>query len=180
MMLERGKTALAVVDFQDKLLGKIEGHEAIVPKAVKLIRFCRALEIPILWTEQYPKGLGPTNAVIAAELAGLTPIEKTEFGCMANPGFAAALAATGRTQLLVTGIEAHICVMQTVLSAVEKGLAVFVAEDAVGSTQASERAAGVARMERAGAEIVTAQMAMFEILRQAGTPDFKAVMDLLK
>lgn len=179
-MLDQNTAALLVIDFQDKLLGKITNHESIVPKTIKLIQFCRELGIPILWTEQYPKGLGPTTEAIASALPDVTPIEKTEFGCMANLGFARALAASGRTQLLVTGIEAHICVMQTVLTAIENKFDVFVAEDTVGSTQDSERAAGIARMEKAGAELVTSQMAMFEILRQAGTPDFKKVMPLLK
>ena len=179
-MLQRDNAALVVIDFQDKLLPKISNAKEIVEPTIKLIRFARELDIPILWTEQYPKGLGPTNEAIAHELEGLKPLDKTEFGCLANPGFAQALSATGRKQLVVTGIEAHICVMQTVLSALDGHFEVFVAQDTIGSRQPSDREAGIARMERSGAELVTSEMAMFEILRQAGTPDFKKVLPLLK
>lgn len=179
-MLDRDKSALVVIDFQDKLLPKIQRHDQIVPKVVNLIRFARELAIPILWTEQYKKGLGPTTDAIASELNDVTPIEKMAFGCLGDPNFSTALASTGRKQLLVTGIEAHICVMQTVLSALERKFDVFVAVDAVGSCNDSDRDAGLARMDRAGAELVTSQMAMFEMLKEAGTPDFKKVLPLLK
>jgi nicotinamidase-related amidase len=179
-MLQKENAALVVIDFQDRLLPKISNHEEIMEPAIRLIRFARELGIPILWTEQYPKGLGPTNETIAKELTGLHAIDKTEFGCMANPGFAKALEESGRKQLVITGIEAHICVMQTVLSAIDKQYKPFVAMDAIGSRDPSNREAGIHRMEKAGAEMVTSEMAMFEILQQAGTPDFKKVLPLLK
>lgn len=179
-MIERDRAALIVIDFQDKLLTKIRHNDTILPKAVNLVRFARSLELPVLWTEQYKKGLGPTNPELESELEGIPGIEKMSFGCLGEPQFAAALAATGRKQLLITGIEAHICVMQTALSARQAGYEVFVATDAVGSCNDSDREAGLARMERAGVELVTTQMAMFEILREAGTPEFKKVLPLLK
>ncbi len=179
-MLRQDDVALLVIDFQEKLLPKIEHQEAIVPVTLKLIEFCRGLDVPILWTEQYPKGIGPTVDPIKEKLEGVDALEKTEFGCMANEGFAKRLKASGKKQLLVTGIEAHICVMQTVLSALDEGLEVFVAQDAVGSRRSDDRAAGLHRMEKAGAEIVTSEMAMFEILRKAGTPEFKQAMPLFK
>ncbi|MBN2308282.1 MAG: hydrolase [Candidatus Hydrogenedentes bacterium] len=179
-MLDRHSVVLTVIDFQERLLPKIHCAGAIVRQAVRLIRFGRELGLPVLWTEQYPKGLGPTVAEVAGELAGMAPLEKTAFGCLGDAGFAAALEGTGRKQLLITGIETHVCVLQTALAAVAAGHEVFVPRDAVGSRTVSEYEAGLERMARAGAEIVTAEMAMFEVLREAGTPEFKRVLPLLK
>ncbi len=179
-MLERAKTALVVIDFQEKLLPTIHQGEAALEKALRLIRFARELGLPVLWTEQYPKGLGPTVAAAADALAGLTPQAKTSFGCVGDAGFRDALAATGATQVLITGIEAHVCVLQTALGLRELGLEVFVARDAVSSSAPEECAAGLERMASNGVQLVTVQMAMFELLREAGTPEFKRVLPLLK
>lgn len=179
-MLDRKNAALVVIDYQEKLLPKIHNADGVSEQAVRLIRFARELGIPILWTEQYPKGLGRTVDTIAAELQGISPVEKTAFGCLNEPQFARALEATGRKQLLLTGIEAHICVMQTALAAREKGYDVFIPKDAVGSRFEQECEAGLDRMQRAGVEVVTTEMALFEMLREAGTPEFKKVLPLLK
>jgi nicotinamidase-related amidase len=179
-MLDRDACALVVIDYQEKLLPKIHGAEAVTEQAVKLIRFARELGIPILWTEQYPKGLGRTVGTIAEELKGHTPIEKTAFGCLGDAAFSKALEDTGRKQLLITGIEAHVCVLQTGLTALEERYEVYVPRDAVGSRSEKEYEAGLERLEGAGAEIVTTEMAMFEVLREAGTPEFKRVLPLIK
>ena len=180
IMLDRDAVALVVIDYQEKLLPKIRDADAVSGQAIKLIRFARELSIPTLWTEQYPKGLGHTIGPIAAELTGVTPIEKTAFGCLGDPAFAQALDRSGRRQLLLTGIEAHICVMQTALLAIEKGYTVFIPRDAVGSRSEREYDAGLDRLERAGAELVTTEMAIFEMLREAGTPEFKKALPLIK
>jgi len=179
-MLTRENVALVVIDFQDGLLPKIPTAEAIMGQAIKLIRFARELGLPILWTEQYPKGLGVTNERVAKELEGVVPMAKVSFGCFGAPEFAASVAGLGRTQLLVTGIETHVCVMQTVLRARALGYEVFVPNDAVGSRFENDYRMGLARMQAHGAEIVTTEMAMFEILRAAGTPEFKKVLPLIK
>lgn len=179
-MLDRSKAALVVIDYQEKLLPKIHDAHAVAGQGVKLIRFARELDIPVFWTEQYPKGLGHTVGPVADELQGVPCIEKTAFGCLNDPNFASALDASGKKQLLLTGIEAHICVMQTALQAIERGFEVFVPRDAVGSRSQTERDAGLERLERAGAEIVTTEMALFEILREAGTPEFKKALPFLK
>jgi nicotinamidase-related amidase len=179
-MLKRDDVTLIVIDLQDGLLPKIFGGEGVVEKSIKLIRFAQALELPIVWTEQYPKGLGATTESVASELKGFIPLEKVSFGCFGAPGFAEAVTAAGRKQLLVVGIEAHVCVMQTVLAGLSLGYEVYVPRDAVGSRSASDCEAGLARMQAHGAEIVTTEMAIFEILRAAGTPEFKKVLPLLK
>jgi len=179
-MLEQTNTALLVIDFQDKLLAKIFNAGAIVPCAIRLIRFAQELRLPIVTTEQYPRGLGPTTETVARELSGAVPITKTAFGCMGEPGFVTALQGAGRSQLLVTGIETHVCIMQTVLAALEAQYETFVVRDAVGSRRAGDHEAALARMEKAGAVLVSTEMAMFEILRDAATPEFKKVLPLLK
>ncbi|MCL4217599.1 MAG: hydrolase [Candidatus Hydrogenedentes bacterium] len=179
-MLKREFVSFAVVDLQEKLLPKIAGVQKILENSIKLIQFARHLELPILLTEQYPKGLGPTTAVIVNELEGVAPLEKTAFGCLEAENFSQALRDTGRNQLLIFGIEAHVCVMQTALKAVEEGYEVFVVRDAIGSRRVAEYEAGLERMREAGVVLVTVEMAMFEILRQAGTPEFKKVLPLIK
>jgi nicotinamidase-related amidase len=179
-MLNQTDTVLCVIDLQDGLLPKIRMADEVMARAIKLIRFARLLEIPILWTEQYPKGLGPTNAAVAKELEGLKPIAKVAFGCFGAPEFVGALKDTGRKQPLVAGIEAHVCVMQTVLSALSSGYEVYVPNDAVSSRHEHDYNAGLARMQVSGATIVTTEMAIFEILRAAGTPEFKKVLPLIK
>jgi nicotinamidase-related amidase len=118
-MLERMNTVLCVIDLQDGLLPKIASVDTVLDQSIKLIRFARLLDIPILWTEQYPKGLGRTTERVAAELKDLEPIEKVAFGCFGAPEFVEAVEAAERDQILVVGIEAHVCVMQTVLDGIE-------------------------------------------------------------
>jgi len=124
--------------------------------------------------------LGQTNERVASELAGLEPIEKVSFGCFGEPAFVDALEAAGRRQLLVVGVETHVCVLQTVLAGMERGYEAFVARDGVGSRKPSDYEAGLARMAANGAQLVTVEMAMFEMLRAAGTPEFKKILPLIK
>jgi nicotinamidase-related amidase len=179
-MLDKTKAALVVVDFQDGLLPSIPVGPSIVPQAVKLIRCCRELGLPVLWTEQYPKGLKKTTKAVADALEGLTPIEKIEFGCFGCREFEAAADALELTQLVVTGIESHVCVMQTVLRALDKGYSCFVAADATGSRAKLDHRVGMKRMRAHGAELVTVEMVVFELLGAAGTPEFKRILPLIK
>jgi len=179
-MLERDTTVLLVVDFQERLLPKITNADKIICQASALIRFARLLKIPILLTEQYRKGLGPTHPNVLAALEDVPPIEKMAFSCFGEGRFVDALAATSRRQLLVVGVETHVCVLQTVLDALKRDLEVFVVQDALGSRAVAQRDAGLARMRQRGADIVTVEMAVFELLRQAGTEDFRAALPLIK
>lgn len=179
-MLALDNTVLVIIDFQEGLLPKIHGADEVLARAAKLVQFARELDVPIVWTEQYPKGLGKTVESLAAIIEGLTPIEKLAFGCFGEGAFTEAVAATNRKQLLVAGIEAHVCVLQTVLAGLDSGYEVFVVRDAVGSRAPSDYDAALARMQANGAGIVTTEMAMFEILRAAGTPEFKKILPLIK
>jgi len=179
-LLDRDAAVLLVVDFQDKLLAKIPEAHNLCKQASVLIRFARTLSLPVLWTEQYPAGLGPTAAVLSTELEGLRPVAKMAFGCFGEPAFVEAIEAVGRRQLLITGIETHVCVMQTVLAALERNYEAYVVRDAVGARRPSDHEAGLARMQAAGAQLVSAEMAVFEVLRVAGTPEFRRVLPLVK
>ena len=174
------KASLLIIDIQERILPVINNYKLVVENTLKLIKGFKVLGLPIYITEQYPKGLGATTSVIANEFEGVTPIEKLSFGCFGEARFSEAVEACGRRQLLVIGVEAHVCVMQTVLSARALGYEVFVVRDAVGSRDPANCAAALERMEANGAQIVTSEMAMFETLRVAGTPEFKRVLPLIK
>lgn len=179
-MLNRNRALLLVVDFQERLMPKIPVADEVTAQAVRLIRFAKKLELPVIVTEQYPKGLGPTTAAIKKVLAKTKAVEKTAFGCFGDDKFVSALESSSRRQLLVCGVETHVCVMQTVLEGLLRGYECYVTADAVASRDKFQHALGIKRMAEAGATIVTAEMAMFEILREAGTPEFKRVLPLLK
>jgi nicotinamidase-related amidase len=117
---------------------------------------------------------------VAEALEGLRPIEKTAFGCLGSTDFCASLASIGRRQLLITGIETHVCVLQTALLALEQGHEVFVARDAVGARLGEEHEAALARLAASGVTLVTTEMAAFELLRDAAAPEFKQLLPLLK
>lgn len=180
-MLECSHCVLLVIDIQDKLMSRDPAvAETLVDNAGKLIRSAQTLAIPLLVTEQNPARLGGTTERLCEILGDLPRIPKMEFGCLANAAFAETLRGLGRKQLLVTGMETHICVMQTVLAALDAGFDTYVVRDAVSSSAQREYEAGLDRMAGAGAKLVTTQMVLFELLRAAGTPEFRAMLPLLK
>jgi nicotinamidase-related amidase len=177
--LDPAATALLLVDLQDRLLPAIQGHETIVARAELLLRGALELGLPVVATTQYARGLGATHPAIAALLPS-PPIDKTAFGCFGSDDVRAALRATGRSQLLLAGVEAHICVLQTCLGAVEAGYDVHVVEDATGSRADRDRDLGLRRMERAGAILSSVEMSLYELLGRAGTPAFKKLLPLFR
>ncbi len=180
-MLDKTTSALVVVDIQDKLMPRRPDRvDVFLKRVIKLIRCVQALNIPILVTEQNPEKLGGTTEPVAAVLEDTPRYAKMEFGCLENASFKAALHRAGRNQLIVTGMEGHICVMQTVLRALEQGYDVYVVADGVLSRDEEECRAGLARMERAGAILATSEMVIFELLKGAGTDDFRRLLPLLK
>jgi nicotinamidase-related amidase len=179
-MLTAGKTVLLVVDFQDSLLAKILEADRVVDRSVKMIRAADALDMPVVFTEQYRKGLGPTTGRIADEFRARPVFDKTSFGCFGDSAFAEHMAQSDRRQLLIVGVEAHVCVMQTALQAMSLGYEPFVARDAVSSRGETDLAAGLDRMAAEGVRLVTVEMAIFELLRAAGTPEFKKMLPIIK
>jgi nicotinamidase-related amidase len=179
-LLDRDRTTVVVIDLQQKLLPAIDGAAGVLRNSVLLLRLAEVLGLPVILTTQYAKGLGPTVPEVLAAAPGAAPLDKLSFGCFGDQGFDARLRALGREQLLVAGIESHICVAQTVLGALEAGHAVHVASDAVGSRTAANRLVGLARMERAGALISSTEMAIYELLRRSDGAEFKQMLPHLK
>ncbi|MFI5184579.1 MAG: hydrolase, partial [Vicinamibacteria bacterium] len=160
--LEPSKTVVVLVDLQERLLPAIDRRREVVANGILLLRLAHALEIPVLLTTQYAKGLGATLPEVLAEAPGVVPIDKVSFGCFGDDVFRATLGARrGREQILLAGVESHICVAQTALGALEAGYTVHVAADAVGSRTEANRQIGLVRMERAGAVVSSAEMAVY-------------------
>ncbi|GEM_PF-97766 len=178
--LAHATSTLLVIDLQKKLLPHIEGAENIISASSYLIRAARELSIPILLTEQYPEGLGATDEKIAEALgADVQPISKTSFSCLDAPELSTQLDRE-RPQLILCGVEAHVCVLQTALQALEEGFSPFVVVDAIGSRKAGDYQAALHRMGQMGVSLVSAEMAVYELLREAGTAQFKALLPMLK
>jgi nicotinamidase-related amidase len=180
-VLQRDRAVLVVVDLQEKLLPAIAEKERVLARGLLLLRAARELEMPVVLTTQYERGLGPTVAEVQAEAPGVTPVDKVAFGCFGSEDFLTCLSAfPGRDQLLVAGIESHICVAQTVLGALAKGYRVHVAADAVGSRHPENREIGLRRMERAGAVLSSTEMAVYELLVRSDGAAFKRLLPYLK
>ena len=180
MLLDRQRSCLLMVDVQDRLLSAMADRERLVANCAVLLKAAGRLGVPILLSEQYPKGLGPTAPALAQLVPEGPAVEKSEFSCAAAPGYAERLKATGRDQLVVAGIEAHVCVLQTALQFRELGYPVFVVADAVSSRKPESVALALARMRDAGVEAVTTEMVLFEWLGRAGTPEFKELSALIR
>jgi nicotinamidase-related amidase len=171
-LLQRDRAALVVIDVQEGFRS-YDSFESVAQACAKLLAAARILELPALVSEQYPKGLGPTAAEVGVE--DEPRIEKTVFSAVRADGFDLA----GRDQALLCGIETHVCVSQTVHDLLDRGVDVHVAADAVGSRHQLDYERGLERMERAGATVSTVESALFELLGQAGTPEFKAIQKLI-
>jgi nicotinamidase-related amidase len=182
--LSPSSSVLVVVDVQERLAAAMpkDALDRLVANAGILIEAARVLGVPVLATEQYPKGLGPTVAPVRERLAamGVTPIEKLAFDACGEPRFMRALSSTAARAAVVVGMEAHVCVFQTARELVRRGLTTFVVPDAVASRREENRAAGVALAERAGAYVAPAETIVFDWLERAGTEAFKVVSKLVR
>jgi nicotinamidase-related amidase len=183
MRLERGNAVLAVIDVQEKLMPVIDGAEEVLRNVVRLIRGGHVLGVPVLVTEQYVKGLGATVAPVREalnETAGYRPIEKSCFSAHGCADFAAQLAALGRRQVLLAGVETHVCVYQTALDLLGSGLDVTVIADAVSSRTSRNRDIAIRRLVDEGARLSSTEMALFELTVTSGTEEFKSISKLVK
>ena len=177
------RTALIVVDIQQKLFPPIHENARLLRNSQLLLRLAKIMNLPVVATTQYAKGLGATMAEIASLLPpDTTPIDKLEFGCFGSEGFCNAVRKLPKQRdvLLVCGMETHICVLQTVLGALHQGYAVHVAADACGSRAELNWKLGLERMRDAGAVISSTEMAIYELLRGSGTAQFKEMLQHLK
>jgi len=180
--LEAEQCALIVVDMQEKLLPPIWEKERLVRNARLLIRLAGILKIPALVTTQYAKGLGNTVPDIASLLPDTQPIDKLMFSCFGSDVFCSLLKRLPgqRTTILLSGMETHICVMQTALGALREGYLVHVASDAVSSRTELNWRIGLDRMRAAGAILSSTEMIIYELLRSSGAPAFRELLPYLK
>ncbi len=179
-MLTTENAVLLVVDVQEKLLPLIDGHAKLLDNIVRLTRGMKALGVPIVWTEHYPKGLGPTVQAVSCLLAGSKPVEKVTFSCCSTEAFNTELASHRRSRAVICGIESHICVYQTAAELLARGMAVDVAVDAVGSRTEYNRLLGIEKIRDLGGDVTSVECSLFEILRVAGTPSFREIYSIIK
>lgn len=180
-MIEHSKAVLTVIDVQGSLAQAMHGREALLDSIGRLIAGCRAFDIPIILTEQNPEKLGPTLPEIMQVMPdGIRPIPKMSFSCCGVPEFIAALDASDRSDVVLAGIEAHVCVCQTAIDLLERGMRVHVVSDAVSSRAVHNRDAALLRMRDAGASLTTVEMLLFEMLRTAASPQFKAIAKIVR
>ena len=174
--------ALIVVDIQEKLLPPIWQKERLVRNAQLLLRLAKIRELPVLATTQYARGLGATVPEIASLLPPTEVTDKTEFSCFGSDRFCSAVRALPRERntLIVCGMETHICVLQTVLAALNQGYLVHVASDAVSSRAEWNWEIGLRRMEAAGALISSTETIIYEVLRNSASAAFKEMLQFLK
>lgn len=179
-MLEIDKTCLVVVDVQGKLAELMWEKESLFKNLEVLVKSANILDMPILWCQQYPKALGDTIEQVAAHLVDLSPCDKMSFSCCGNEEFADKLHAAGRRQILLCGIEAHICVYQTAMDLLDMDYDVQVVGDAVSSRTQENKSAALSRIKWEGAAITTTEMALFELLGTAEHDKFKEIAKLVK
>lgn len=184
MQMKQKMSQLLVVDLQDKVLDPIQDKHEIIETTSRLITAAKALDVPITVSEHYPKGLGHTVKPLRAVLGKDVPVfEKLHFSCVKDEALRHRFEDNrdmARGQVVIAGIETHVCVGQTALDLVVEGYEVFLAGDATGSRSALSRDLAIARLRQAGVFIVHSEMVLFEWLEKAGTPDFKHLLPLLK
>jgi nicotinamidase-related amidase len=175
--VQRDDCVLVVVDVQDRLIGTITEHEAVVENLKSLIKAAVILQVPILATEQ--EKLGETIAGIRSLLPD-TPTRKISFSCCDSLEFMTKLSTTGRKTVILCGIETHICVAQTALDLVGDHLRVLVVKDATSSYESVDRETAIRRMETSGAEITTTEAVIYELTQKAGTEVFRRILEIVK
>jgi nicotinamidase-related amidase len=179
-ILQRENTALLIIDIQEKILSVVNEQELIVANTLKLINGFKIMNVPIFFTEQYPKGLGHTESRIKTALHGINAIEKMSFSCYGAGNLFDELEKKNIHRTVVCGVESHVCVMQTVLDLLEEEFQVFVAADAVSSRRKLDYEIALKRMEKNGAEITVTESILFEMLNVCGTDEFKTISKLVK
>ena len=178
--LNAQSTALLLIDFQEKLFPVMHDKDKLLRNVVKLVQGAKVLEIPIVLTEQYPKGLGPTIPEIKSLIPDIKPMAKVCFNCCDDDLFCTALDGLKRKQVLIAGIEAHICVYQTAIALVGAGYEVQVVGDCVASREPENKVTSLSRMVGEGVGLTTMEMALFELLKEAKGDKFKQISNIVK
>ncbi|MFH1686042.1 MAG: hydrolase [bacterium] len=179
-MLQMNKAALVLIDIQGKLATLMHKKEQFYENCVKMIQGAKTLGLPILWNEQIPDKLGPTIDEIKTALGDGTPLVKKTFSCCGNPDFVRELEKLNRKQVLLIGMETHVCVWQTAQDLLQNGYEVYLISDAVSSRSKENKRIGLQAMTGAGAKISSVEMALFEMLQQAEGDQFRQCIKIIK
>ena len=180
MRILKDKAVLVLIDFQERIFPAIYEHEKLTQHVPILIEGMKALEVPVIVTEQYIKGLGTTIPEIAATIEGIERFEKASFSCCDEPGFMMELASSGKDCVIIAGIESHVCVLQTAIDLQQNGYHPVVVEDCISSRKPNDKLMAIERMRKEGVVITTYEAILFELLRYSGGETFKAISRLVK
>lgn len=180
IILKKENTALLIIDIQERILPVMQNADTFIGNTLKLIKGFKQLEMPLFYTEQYPKGLGRTADVLLNELEGLSVFEKMTFSCFGAGNLFKELKEKNISQVVVAGIETHVCVLQTVLDLVANGFQVNVCADAVSSRKEIDYSNALDRMRKHNIEVTTTESVLFELLVECGTVNFKSISKLVK
>ncbi len=175
MLLNKDDSLLLLVDVQQKLIPFVLNHEQLMARCEWLLKLAKKLGVPVLASEQYPKGLGSMSEALRSYYSTENCIEKIHFSCMQQPEYVLRLNKLNKSQLIIIGMEAHVCVLQTAMEMKGAGYDVFIVVDAVSSRSELDMKYALKRMKQEGVHLITAEMVFFEWIRVAGTPEFKAL-----
>jgi len=179
-LISKEAAALIIIDVQEKLFPLIFNKEKILENMLKLIKFAKIVDMPIILTEQYPRGLGQTVPEIRELIPHIKPVEKMEFSCFGSEKFRLILEELNAKTLIIAGIETHICVMQTSIEGIENGYKVCVVVDATSSRKLEDKNIAIKRMMQSGVIMASTEMLIYELLKKAGTREFKEALKLIK
>lgn len=174
-LIRRDSSFLLLIDIQERLAPAIDQVELVIRRNRWLLQVASELKVPVTITEQYPQGLGPTVAGLQKFTASADVLEKTHFSALAEPGIAEQLRSLKRPQVVITGTEAHVCVLQTAIDMQRDGFQVFIVQDAVGSRTEKNKTLALERMRQAGCVIVSSEMVAFEWLHKSATDEFRRI-----
>ena len=180
MRIELDQSAVLIIDIQEKLLPHMQEPQLLIENCQKLIKGLTVLNVPLVITEQYPKGLGATVEPVRTLLPECKPLEKISFSCCADESFNSALAELKPKYVIIAGIEAHVCVLQTVVDLIERKYQPVIIADCISSRRLNDKVIAVQRMFQEGAIISTYESILFELCRQAGTEKFKIISKIVK
>nr|WP_067297677.1 hydrolase [Marinobacterium profundum] len=175
MLIHPDKSLLLVIDVQDKLLPAVEAPQQLLDNCRWLLEIATQLKVPVLGTEQYPQGIGHTHPRLGELIPVDAMLEKIHFSCMSEPSCDAAISASTREQVVLIGIEAHVCVLQSAIELRLQGRDVFVVADCIASRNPQDKALAIERMRQLGIHIVSREMVAFEWMRKAGTETFRHI-----
>jgi len=179
-ILSRDSTALLLIDVQERILDVMINKDELIANCIKIIKGFKVLNLPVFFTEQYPKGLGPTSDLLLKELEGLTAIQKTSFSCLGAGNLFQSLKDNNVTQVVIAGIESHVCVQQTVLDLLANNFQVDVCADAVSSRKEKDLNIALERMRNNNVEITSVESVLFELLQESRTEEFKKISAIIK